>query len=205
MSTLVSLRIDKWLWCARFYKTRSLAAEEIAKLTMTCVRAAEESGKRLDVMVPNIRTTANLVQEISATSHEQRSGVEQINRAIQQLDIVVQQNATIAEQTASTADKLRQQAAYLREMIATLTILEAQPMSVSEKKPEPIDDRIRALNSEQRQALDLFLGYIGNLHPSKTQPLPNPALFDQMQKTSMFESDIFQKTKDPLDEEFEHY
>lgn len=30
-----TMRLDKWLWCARFYKTRSLAADEIAKGRVT--------------------------------------------------------------------------------------------------------------------------------------------------------------------------
>lgn len=31
MNPPLTLRLDKWLWCARFYKTRGLAVEEIGK------------------------------------------------------------------------------------------------------------------------------------------------------------------------------
>ncbi len=47
MSTLVSLRIDKWLWCARFYKTRSLAAEEIAKGRISVNGLAAEASREV--------------------------------------------------------------------------------------------------------------------------------------------------------------
>lgn len=33
--TTQTMRLDKWLWCARFYRTRSLATEEIGKGRVT--------------------------------------------------------------------------------------------------------------------------------------------------------------------------
>ncbi|CAM3596077.1 RNA-binding S4 domain-containing protein [Paracidovorax anthurii] len=42
-----SMRLDKWLWCARFYKTRALAVEEIGKGRVTVNGQAAKAAREL--------------------------------------------------------------------------------------------------------------------------------------------------------------
>ncbi len=93
------------------------AAGEISELSASSVDVAEKAGEMLNKLVPDIQKTAELVQEISASSAEQNSGAEQINKAILQLDQVIQQNASATEEMASTSEELSSQAQQLQETI----------------------------------------------------------------------------------------
>ena len=62
------------------------------------------------------------MQEINASSREQESGAEQINKAIQQLDRITQQNASASEEMASTAEELSAQASQLQGAVAFFKI-----------------------------------------------------------------------------------
>ncbi|MBV6341558.1 chemotaxis protein [Candidatus Magnetobacterium casensis] len=94
------------------------AAGEIGHLSSTTVDKAEQAGGMLARLVPDIKKTSELVQEISAASNEQNAGAEQINKAIQQLDQVIQQNASASEEMASTAEELSAQAEQLQSAIS---------------------------------------------------------------------------------------
>lgn len=48
-NTSDAMRLDKWLWCARFYKTRSLAVEEIGKGRVTINGQAAKAARELRV------------------------------------------------------------------------------------------------------------------------------------------------------------
>jgi methyl-accepting chemotaxis protein len=98
------------------------AAGEISKLSTSSVAIAEQAGAMLNQMLPDIQRTAELVQEISASSREQDTGAEQINKAIQQLDQVIQQNAAASEQMASTTEELSCQAELLKSTTAFFTL-----------------------------------------------------------------------------------
>jgi methyl-accepting chemotaxis protein len=95
-----------------------VAAQEIGTVAINSVELAERAGKLLDEIVPSITKTSDLVQEISAASQEQASGVNQINSAMTQLSQTTQQNASSSEELAATAEEMSGQAEQLLQTVA---------------------------------------------------------------------------------------
>ena len=112
------------------------AANEISALAATSVTVAQRSGELLEALVPAIRNTAGLVQEVAATSREQTAGVEQINRAMGQVDQVTQQTAAAAEELASTAEEVAAQAESLEQLVSFFKI-ETSTDVVGYESPTP--------------------------------------------------------------------
>ncbi|PZN95882.1 MAG: methyl-accepting chemotaxis protein [Hyphomicrobiales bacterium] len=94
------------------------AAAEIGTLSVDTVKVAQEAGSMLARLVPDIKKTAELVEEITAACREQDVGSRQINQAIQQLDKVTQQNAAASEEVSATSEELAAQAEQLQSTIA---------------------------------------------------------------------------------------
>lgn len=118
----------------------STSAAEISRLSSSSVEVAENAGEMLAKIVPDIQKTAELVQEISAASNEQNSGVDQINKAIQQLDQVTQQNASASEEMSSTSEELASQAEQLQESISFFKInVNEKAALVSENEPNAMN------------------------------------------------------------------
>ncbi len=101
------------------------AAGDIGKLSLSSVKAAEEAGQMLAMLVAGIQKTSQLVQDISTASQTQTSEAIQINSAVQQLNGVLQHNASAAEEMSATAAELQSQTEQLQEAIAFFKVGEA--------------------------------------------------------------------------------
>jgi len=104
------------------------AAGEIGALSGTSVQVAEQAGAMLARLVPDIRRTAELVQQISGLSREQREAAALVNEAIRQLDDVVQLTASAAGQMSSTAGELSGQAEHLQGVMGFFTVDGTHPV-----------------------------------------------------------------------------
>ncbi|MCE9580498.1 MAG: MCP four helix bundle domain-containing protein [Deltaproteobacteria bacterium] len=114
----------------------SVAAAEIRALSRGGVGLAEGAGAMLTRLVPDIRKTAELVQEVSVASREQSAGIAQTNKALQELDRVTQQNSAASEELASTATELSSQAQQLQAAVSFFKIDRATPSVGPARAPQ---------------------------------------------------------------------
>ncbi|QOZ75314.1 methyl-accepting chemotaxis protein [Bradyrhizobium sp. CCBAU 53351] len=122
------------------------AAAEIGTLSAETVKVAQEAGGMLSKLVPDIKKTADLVQEITAACREQDVGAAQINQAIQQLDKVGQQNASASEQVSSTSEELASQAEQLQSTISYFRIEQASRSAKA--APQQVDHAVGQLRAK---------------------------------------------------------
>jgi methyl-accepting chemotaxis protein len=172
------------------------AAGEISQLSTSSVAIAEQAGDMLNKMLPDIQKTAELVQEISASSREQDTGADQINKAIQQLDQIIQQNAGAAEEMASTTEELSSQAEQLKSTIAFFSLDTGKHRQVQGYAHTPPRRRLA----------------VGQISPPKAITSKRPGTAGQTKPTRSTKADGAihldmggKGGADPFDEEFEKF
>ena len=122
------------------------ASTEIFEIANESVNKAEHAGAVISEMIPNIRKTADLVQEISATSLEQSTGAQQISTVIMQLDQVIQSNAASAEESLAMAEELYTQAENLGKLISFFKIRN----NAARKKSPEVDKSLNEKTTVQK-------------------------------------------------------
>ncbi len=99
-----------------------VAAEEIVNLSQNAMELSKKATDSLNIIIPDIDKTADLVQEISVAGAEQNEGANQVNASTQQLNELAQQNASASEQLAGTSDEMTTRAEKLKEVVSFFKI-----------------------------------------------------------------------------------
>ncbi len=83
---------------------------------------ASEAGATMQEIQTHVRRVNDLMNEISAASTEQASGLGQVNQAVAALDAMTQQNASMVEESAASAASLQEQTGRLRTLLDTFKL-----------------------------------------------------------------------------------
>jgi methyl-accepting chemotaxis protein len=115
------------------------AAKEIKSLIETSVSKVQlgsnlvgRAGETMQEIVVAVKRVTDVMNEISAASVEQSTGIEQINQAVTQMDQITQQNAALVEQAAAAASSMEEQGRHLSETVAVFRLKGASDRGLRE-------------------------------------------------------------------------
>jgi methyl-accepting chemotaxis protein len=122
------------------------AAKEIKALIQVSVSQVEEGGKLVNAsgqvlreIVGGVKKVTDMVSEIAASSQEQSSGIEQVNKAVASMDQVTQQNSALVEEATAAAQALSEQAASLTQLMSRFQL------GAKSNESAPVEKRATAL------------------------------------------------------------
>lgn len=124
-----------------------IAADEIVVLSETSRKDTQEAYHQLNDILPKLEKTTLLIEEITASSSEQHTGVNQINAAMTQISVATQQNASSAEEMARNSEQLATLAEDLEEVISYFSVKKIQNKSAPLKKVTTIKTSNKAIKA----------------------------------------------------------
>jgi methyl-accepting chemotaxis protein len=105
------------------------AAKEIKALINTSTQQVEtgvdlvgQTGEALSRIVGQVASIDALMKEISASTTEQATGLNEVNGAVNQMDQVVQQNAAMVEEATAASHSLKNEAKALMGLVARFRV-----------------------------------------------------------------------------------
>ncbi|MYN26163.1 methyl-accepting chemotaxis protein [Duganella levis] len=110
------------------------AAKEIKQLIGHSVETidagaslVDQAGATMRSIVQSVQQVAEIMDQISAASSEQSTGIAQVNQAIVSIDDVTQQNAALVEEAAAAAQSMRDQADLLAQAVSVFKLAGTPP------------------------------------------------------------------------------
>ena len=100
---------------------KSLINDSVAKVGAGSQQVREATAT-MEEIVRSVGRVTDIMAEISAASHEQSQGIDQVNQAVSQMDQVTQQNAALVEQAAAAAASLEEQAKQLAQSVSVFRL-----------------------------------------------------------------------------------
>ncbi|MRT31504.1 methyl-accepting chemotaxis protein [Herbaspirillum sp. CAH-3] len=105
------------------------AAKEVKQLidasvsnVETGTRLVERAGETMEQIVASVQQVTDVMGEISAASHEQSLGIEEVNKAIALMDQVTQHNAALVEEATAAVATLQEQAVSLTRAVGVFQL-----------------------------------------------------------------------------------
>lgn len=156
------------------------AAKEIDSISKSSVEIALRSGKMLENLVPEFKKTTSLIQEITAATSEQDTGLSQINTAILELTKVTQSNSASAEEMAASSSELKKHAKELANSVSFFILSQDSTSQLDSLKEEAsrLLEKIASMESipvKNRQT------------PAQSQPQQTPSARYQSRPAATYE------------------